>query len=305
MTDLPDVVFSTPEMSAIFCGQSRVQRMLDFEAALARAEARAGIVPADAAAAIADRCDAAAFDLDALFESTSITGTLAVPLVQALTELLDDGAKGFVHWGATSQDAIDTGAVLQMRDGLDAIIDDLLHTGRSCLDVAESHRHTPMVGRTLLQHALPITLGLKAAHWLSAITRRIERLRQLRGELVMQFGGAAGTLAALGDDGVRVAEFLAEELNLELPDMPWHTDRDRIGDIAAALAVVAGTAGKIAHDITLLKQTEVHEANISGEGVSSAMPHKRNPVKGTLAAASVELALGATHTVVSAMVQEH
>ena len=306
MTEMSDVVFSTSEMTEIFSGRMLVQRMLDFEAALARAKARADIIPMHAAEAIAQKCDVDLFDLAAVYEGAAATGTPAVPVVGRLTELVDDEAKAFVHGGATSQDAIDTGVMLQMRDGLKALVDDLVTTGRSCRDLAERHRRTAMVGRTLLQHALPITFGLKAANWLSSITRQIDRLREVGAGLAVQFGGAAGTLAALRNDGVRVAELLAGDLDLVTPDLPWHAQRDRITEVAAALAVVAGAVGKIAEDVVLLAQTEVGEARVSGEGgVSSAMPHKRNPVGATLATASVKLALGAAHTVVSAAIQEH
>lgn len=302
-------MFTTKEMSAIFSRESRVQRMLDFEAALAQAEARAGIIPEPAAAAIADKCKAELFELSELFDEAAHAGTLAIPLVRTLSQVVEGEAGRFVHWGATSQDAMDTGLILQVREALEALIGELLALGTECASLAERHRATPMVGRTLLQHAAPITFGLKAAHWLSLTTAQTRRLRDLRGEvLVVQLGGASGTLASLEDKGVRVSELLAEELDLAVPDLPWHTDRDRLAAIAGALGVVAGAMAKIASDIVLQMQTEVAEVSESLEtskGGSSTMPHKRNPVDATAAIASARLALGIVPVVLSSMIQEH
>jgi 3-carboxy-cis,cis-muconate cycloisomerase len=204
---------------------------------------------------------------------------------------------------------IDTGMILQVRDALEVLVTDLLSVGTECARLAERHRETPMVGRTLLQHATPITFGLKAAHWLSLATRQVRLLRDLRGELlVVQFGGAAGTLASLGDKGVQVTELLAEELDLAIPDLPWHTDRDRVAAIAGALGVVSGAMAKIARDVVLLMQTEVAEvaeAPESGKGGSSTMPQKRNPVDATAAIASAQLAFGLLPVAFAATVQEH
>lgn len=307
MTDLGDAMFTTREMSAIFSGESRVQRMLDFEAALARAEARAGVVPSDAAQAVAAKCKADLFDIAALYEAAAVKGTPAIPLVQMLTELVDAEARGYVHWGSTSQDVIDTGMILQVRDGLDLLVHELRAVGRACASLAERHSG-PMAGRTLLQHALPITFGLKAARWLALTTRRLRVLLELREELVVQLGGAAGTLASLGDRGPQVAEYLAEELHLGVPELPWHTERDRVADIATALGTVAGAMAKIANDVVLLMQTEVGEASegaSAARGTSSAMPQKKNPVLASSAIASARLAIGSVPVVLSAMMQEH
>jgi 3-carboxy-cis,cis-muconate cycloisomerase len=192
--------FTTPAMSAIFSPESRAQRMLDFEAALAIAGARNGVIPSEAADAIAGMCKADRFDIAALERDARSDGTPAIPLVRALTEIVDDDARGFVHWGATSQDVVDTAMVLQVRDALGVLIADLRAVGEACAVLADGHRRTVMPGRTLLQHALPITFGLKAAHWLDLAARATVRLRELRERaLVLQFGGAAGTLAALGE----------------------------------------------------------------------------------------------------------
>ncbi|MEA2585265.1 MAG: 3-carboxy-cis,cis-muconate cycloisomerase, partial [Thermomicrobiales bacterium] len=304
-----DGFFSTPEMIAAFSSEAHVRQMLAFEAALARAQARAGIIPSEAAEAIAAACRVETFDIASLYREAALAGTVAIPLVRMLTERVDGDAKRYVHWGATSQDAIDTALVMQMREGLDHILGNLLPVAAVCASLAERHRRTPMVGRTLLQQALPITFGLKAARWLGMLTRQVGRLRELRKRaLVVQFGGAAGTLASLGDQGLRVTELLADELGLTVPDLPWHAERDRIAEVAAALGVLAGGMAKIATDVLLLRQTEVGELSevvVPGKGGSSAMPHKRNPVDATMALASARLAIGTVPVILGAMAQEH
>lgn len=301
-------MFSTPEMAAIFSPEAHVGRMLEFEAALAQAEAAAGVIPAEAVQAIAAACRVERFDIPALYRAAVPAGTLAIPLVRALTEQVTPEGRDYVHWGATSQDVIDTAMVLQMRDGLTLLIDRLLAVGDACAALAEQHRRTLMPGRTLMQQALPITFGLKAARWLGMTTRQVARLDALRREaLVVQFGGAAGTLASLGDAGTRVVELLAERLGLGVPDLPWHAERDRVAEIAAALGVVSGAMAKIATDLVLLAQTEVGEVSegaAPGKGGSSAMPQKRNPVDATFALAAARLAMGAVPVVLSGMAQE-
>jgi 3-carboxy-cis,cis-muconate cycloisomerase len=309
MTDLADTLFSTPEMLSVFSGESHVRQMLAFEAGLARAQAEAGIIPPDAAAAIADRCRVELFDVAALFREAVPAGTQAIPLVRRLTELVEGDARKYVHWGATSQDVIDTATVLQIRDGLDLLEGGLLDVCAACALLAERHRHTPMAGRTLLQQALPITFGLKAARWLALATRRVLALRALRERaLSVQLGGAAGTLASLGEHGVRVVELLAADLGLSAPDLPWHAERDRVAEVAATLGIVAGAMGKIAGDVVLLAQTEVGEVAegaAPGKGGSSTLPQKRNPVDAIEAIAAARLAMGMVPVLLSAMVQEH
>ncbi len=309
MADLAETLFTTPEMAVLFSGETHVRRMLDFEAALARAEARAGVIPTEAAEAIAAACQVERFDVPALLAETASAGTLAIPLSKALSAQVDGDARRFVHWGATSQDVIDTALMLQMRDGLDLLLAGLDAIGEACAALAERHRATPMAGRTILQQALPITFGLKAARWLALVTRQIHKLRTLRTEmLAVQFGGAAGTLASLGQDGPRVVTLLAEELGLPEPDLPWHGERDRVAEIAAGLGIVAGAMGKIASDIILLSQTEVgeaQEATAPGKGGSSTLPHKRNPVDTIAAVAAARLALGLVPVVLASLIQEH
>ncbi len=309
MTNIGDSMFTAPEMAAAFSGSSLIQRMLDFEAALARAEAAVGIIPKTAAEAIVSRCQVQFFDIDTLYREAAAAGTPAVPLVRMLTRLVEGDARGFVHWGATSQDAIDTALVLQMQDGLNLLTRSLLEIGRACADLAERHRHTPMAGRTLLQHAVPITFGLKAARWLAVVTRLLERLRVVRAEaLAVQFGGAAGTLASIGSGGARVILLLARELHLTVPIFPWHTERDRVGEVAGVLGLIAAAMAKMANDIALLSQTEVGEVSTraqAAEGRSSTMPQKRNPVEAIAAIACARLAIGLVPVILSAGVQEH
>ena len=310
MTEPSDLLFwSTPSMAATFSPPAHLRGMLAFEAALARAEARAGIIPPEAATAIAARCKEKLFDVAELYREARLSGTPAIPLVRMLTARVGDEAQQFVHWGATSQDAIDTALMLQMRDGLDLLMDELLSVCAACAALAEQHRQTLIVGRTLLQHAVPLTFGLKAARWLALVVRQVQALREHRERtLAVQLGGAAGTLASLGDQGLQVIHLLAEELGLPAPDLPWHTERDRVATIAAALGVVAGTMAKMASDVVLLAQTEVGEVSegaAPGKGGSSAMPQKHNPVGATGAIASSRLAIGMVPVILSAMAQEH
>jgi 3-carboxy-cis,cis-muconate cycloisomerase len=309
MSELIDNLFSTSEMSSVFSAKAHVRGMLAFEAALAHAEAKAGIIPQEAPNTIAANCKVELFDVDALYREAAAAGTPAIPLVRMLTEHVEGEAQKFVHWGATSQDAIDTALMLQMRDGLDLLVDGLLGVCAACATLAEQHRHTLMAGRTLLQQAVPITFGLKASRWLALAVRQVYALRKRRGRtLAVQLGGAAGTLASLGDKGLSVVELIASELGLPVPDLPWHAERDRIAEIAGTLGVVAGAMAKVAGDVVLLTQTEVGEALESatpGKGGSSAMPQKHNPIDATSAIASAQLAVGVVPVIMSAMAQEH
>ncbi|HWQ15015.1 MAG TPA: lyase family protein, partial [Roseiflexaceae bacterium] len=235
-------LLTTPAMATVFAPAGLVERLLVFEGALARAEAEAGVIPPQAADAIAACCRAGLFDVEALYREAAVAGTLAIPLVRALAARVGGEAAAFVHWGATSQDALDTALAMQLRDGLDLLVADLLGIAERCTTLAQEHRRTLMPGRTLLQHALPITFGLKAARWLALATRQVRALLHQRREgLAAQLGGAAGTLAALGAAGLRVAELLANALGLPPPDLPWHAERDRVAGVAAAVAIAAGS----------------------------------------------------------------
>jgi 3-carboxy-cis,cis-muconate cycloisomerase len=285
--------------------------MLAFEAALARSEAIAGVIPADAAEAIEVACRGPLewLDIDALFAAAHDAGTPAIPLIEMLNEHLPEPVRGLAHWGATSQDTMDTALALQMRDGIDLLLGRLLDAGAAASNLAKQHRHTLMAGRTLLQQALPITFGLKAARWLGLIGRQVPRLQEVgRRVACVQLGGAAGTLAALGTTGEQVTLLLAEELDLAVPTMPWHAERDRVAEAASALGVVAGAMAKIAADVVLLAQTEVGElteGGDSGKGRSSALPQKRNPVDAVMALAAARLAVGQVPVILGSMLQEH
>jgi 3-carboxy-cis,cis-muconate cycloisomerase len=309
MPEQYDQMFTTPEMADIFSSAAHVKQLLRFEAGLARAEAEVGIIPQQAADAIVAACARDVVDVDNLYREAALAGTVAIPLVRMLSNEVGEGGGAYVHFGATSQDAIDTALVLQMRQGLDALVKGLLEICQTCARLANDHRCTPMAGRTLLQHAVPITFGLKAARWLSLTTRQVQALGQLRNEsLTLQFGGAAGTLAALGDAGIPVGQRLAEYLKVPLPDLPWHAERDRIATIASSLGVTAGSMAKIANDVALLAQTEIAEVSEGiepGKGTSSAMPQKRNPVDAMMALASARLANGIVPVILSAMAGEH
>ena len=277
--------------------------MLDFEAALARAQARAGVIPPEAAEAIAAACDPARFDAQALGREGRAVANPAVPLVRALTREVEGEGARFVHWGATSQDALDTAAMLVSRRALAGIDGELDRVAVACARLAEDYRATPMAGRTLLQQALPITFGLTAAGWLVAVVEARERLAAV--PLAVQLGGAAGTLASLGPQGPEVLALMAEELDLGEPALPWHTARGRVAELGAALALAAGALEKIALDVKLLAQTEVGEVAESADGGSSTLPHKRNPVGSVLASACARRVRAESSLLLEAMPQEH
>jgi 3-carboxy-cis,cis-muconate cycloisomerase len=309
---LLDPLFTTDAMRHVFSDQHQLQCMLDFEAALARALAGIGIAPRGVIVPIEAQCHAELFDMESLARAAALSGNVAIPLVKALTESVaksDAHAATFVHWGATSQDAIDTGLVLQFREGLDLLDRDLADISTSLAHLAAAHKSTLIPGRTWLQQGPPVTFGLKAAGWLAAIDRQRDRLTDARKQvLVLQFGGAVGTLAAVGDRGLDLAAALARELKLDLPELPWHSHRDRMAEVAASLGLLVGSLGKIARDISLMSQTEVDEVQElsgPGRGGSSTMPHKRNPVGSAVILAAALRVPGLVSTVLTAMVQEH
>lgn len=303
---------SSTAMRAIVDDRARVQRMLDFEATLAHAEATLGIIPESAAGPIEEACRAELFDLVAIGEAAVPAGNIAIPLVKALTAQVakkDKESARYVHWGVTSQDVIDTSLVLELRLVIDALLADLDRAVAGFIRLAEEHRTTACVGRTWLQQALPIPFGLKTAGYAAALARSRERLKRVREEaLVLQLGGAAGTLAALGERGLALAEELSRRLILPNADAPWHGFRDRLAEAASILAILATTCGKIARDVTLLMQTEVGEAfeqSAPGRGGSSTMPHKRNPTASVAALSAAMMAPNLAATIIAAGVQEH
>ncbi len=274
-------IFSTPEMRAAFSEEAWFARMVEVEGALARAEGAVGVVPQEAAAAISDVCSSFQPDMAVLKTGTERVGYPVLPLVRQIAAA-SGSSGGYVHWGATTQDIMDTGLVLQVRAGLDLIEADLTRLMKALIGAARTYRDAPMVGRTHLQHALPITFGLKCAGWLAPLTRTLERLRDCRARVLhLQFVGAVGTLASLGKKGPAVREALGAELDLHVPAIGWHTARDGLGEAACVLGLLTGAVGKIATDIVFLMQSEVGEVfepYAPGRGGSSTMPQKRNPV---------------------------
>src|SRR5438270_2299699 len=275
-------IFSTPEMRSVFSDENRVQKYLDFEAALARAQARLGIIPKEAAEEICRHCHAAEIDFGKLKMQTERIGYPVLPVVQQLVALCRDGLGEWCHWGATTQDITDTATVMQIRDALDLVAADMTAISRLLADLAARYRDTPMAGRSNLQQAVPITFGFKAASLLAAMQRHRARLAELRPRvLVGEFAGAAGTLSSLGKDGLKVQSALMAELGLGEPEIAWHTVRDRIGEVGCFLGLVTSTLGKLSMDVKLLMQTEVAEVFEpfhEGRGSSSTMPQKRNPI---------------------------
>jgi 3-carboxy-cis,cis-muconate cycloisomerase len=284
-----------------------LQAMLDAEAALARAQARVGLLTDADAARITAACRAENFDVAALGRDAATAGNPVVPLVRALAAAL--GADVPVHHGATSQDILDTAAMLVAYRALGPLLDDLAGAAAAAARLAETHRDTPMAGRTLLQHAVPITFGLTAAGWLTGVDTAARRLAELRAtRLAAQLGGAAGTLAALGEHGVAVAAAFAAEVGLVEPAAPWHTERSRIAELAGALGSAAGAVAKPARDVTLLAQTEIaeiREGGGAGHGGSSTLPHKHNPIAAVSALAAAAQAPGLVATLLAAAPHEH
>ncbi|MQA66845.1 MAG: 3-carboxy-cis,cis-muconate cycloisomerase [Alphaproteobacteria bacterium] len=307
-----DHIFAGRTIAPVFSDAAHVQGMLDFEAALAQAEAKAGVIPQSAVKAIVAACDASLYDLAAIGAAARDAGNTFIPLQAALAARVatkDKAAAGYVHWGATSQDAIDTGLVLQLRTAFAVLDDDLATYGRALARLARKYRATPMAGRTWMQQALPVTFGLKAATWLDAALRHRVRLREIRPRvLALQFGGAAGTLASLGSKGPAVARNLGRALRLPVPDAPWHGARDRVVEAGLFAAALTGSLGKMARDVALMAQTEMGEvAEPAGEGRggSSAMPQKRNPVSCAAILANAGRTPGLAQTLLAAMPQEN
>ena len=302
-------LFSTPEMREVWSDRSRTRRYLDFERALALVQGRAGMIPADAAAEIARCCDIDRIDMEKLRVQTERVGFPVVGLVSQLNALCRDGLGEYSHWGATTQDVTDTATVLQIRDALDLVAADLEALSATLGALSLRYRDTPMIGRTNMQQAIPVTFGFKTASILAGIERHRERLAQLRPRvLVCEFAGACGTLASIEGDALGVQAALAAELGLAQPDIAWHSVRDTIAEVGAFLALVGGSLGKIATDVRMMMQTEVGEAAepfAPGRGSSSTMPHKRNPVSCAFIHSSVSMVRQHAAALIEAMVGDH
>jgi 3-carboxy-cis,cis-muconate cycloisomerase len=300
--------FGTPAMRAVFCDAASVGRYVEVEVALATVEGRLGVIPKEAAAAIRRQARAEAIDLGKLKEETDLVGYPIVGVVHQLARQCGEAGR-YIHWGATTQDIMDTAVVLQMREALALIDEDLAALKTALTALARKYRKTVMAGRTHLQHALPVTFGYKAAVWLSMILRHRKRLAELRPRvLVGQFAGAAGTLASLGPKGLEVHDGLMKELGLGRAAMPWHVARDGPAETISFLALVAGTLAKIATDVALMMQTEVGEAFepfAQGRGSSSTMPQKRNPISCELILAAARIVRQHAGLMLDAMAADH
>ncbi|MBV9232199.1 MAG: 3-carboxy-cis,cis-muconate cycloisomerase [Chloroflexi bacterium] len=302
-------IFSSDAMRRVFSDEHRVQCYLDIEAALARVQARLGLIPQHAADEITAKCTLDSIDMVRLKTQTELIGYPVLPVVQQLVAACSDGLGEYCHWGATTQDITDTATIMQTREALTLIEQDLAAIVTSLADLARRYRDTPMAGRSNLQQAVPITFGYKAATWLAAIQRHQQRLAELRPRvLVGEFGGATGTLASLGAAGLKVQEGLMAELGLGQPEIAWHTARDRIAEVGCFLGLVTGTLGKIETDVKLLMQTEVSEVfepYAKGRGSSSTMPQKRNPISCNYIHACMAMVRQLVPALLDAMVEDH
>jgi 3-carboxy-cis,cis-muconate cycloisomerase len=303
---------TTAPLADVFSDDSVLRAMLAFEAALARVEGKLGVIPRAAASTISSVAGTAELDAGDIASEARQSGTPAIPFVRAFTESVREQsavAAGFVHWGATSQDVCDTALVLLLQKAQTILERDLRRLEKALQHLSQKHRTTVMLGRTWLQAAPPVTFGLKAAGWCGAVHRSHQRLNAaFPDSLFLQFGGASGTLAALGKDGLKIAKTLAAELDLRFPNAPWHTQRDRLASLMCACGTLTGSLGKMAQDILLLSQNEIAEVAepaSSGRGGSSTMPHKHNPVGSALALAAAHRVPGLVSSFLSAMVQEH
>jgi 3-carboxy-cis,cis-muconate cycloisomerase len=302
-------LFGTAAMRELFSDRQRLQSMLDVEAALARSQARLGIIPETAAQAVSAVATVERLSLVEIAASTEIVGYPVVALVKALGAAAGPEAARYVHWGATTQDIVDTALVLQIRAGLDLVEQGVAAIVRALAGKAARHRGDAMAGRTHLQHALPITFGYKCAVWLAPLLDDVERLRQLRSRVLRaQLGGAVGTLASLGGKGRAVTLALARELRLAAPDAPWHVSRGALVETASVLGMICGNLAKLATDVILLMQTEIAEVlepYQAGRGSSSTMPQKRNPIASEYILAAARGVHALVPLMMGAMAQDH
>jgi 3-carboxy-cis,cis-muconate cycloisomerase len=299
--------FGTAKMREIFSDHALIQRYIDVEIALAKAEARVGVIPAEAAEVIARESKIDLIDFDKMRHETDIVGYPILPLVHQLVKMCGEAGR-YVHWGATTQDIMDSAVALQVRDALDVVEADVRELRKILAGLAHLHRVTPMAGRTHLQQALPVTFGYKVAIWLAMFDRHQQRLAELRPRVgIVEFAGAAGTLASLGDKGFAVQEAMAEELQLGVPPTTWHVARDGLAETVNLLAIVTGSLGKIALDIMIMASTEfaeVYEPFVKGRGGSSTMPQKRNPISSELMLAAAKAVRQHAGLMVDAMIHD-
>ena len=299
--------FGTPRMREIFSDRAFIARCVDVEVALARAEARCGVIPSDAAEQIAQKCNAAALDFDLLRHETENVGYPILPLVHQLAKQCGEAGR-YVHWGATTQDIMDTAVILQVREGLQVVGEDIAALQTILAGLSTKYRDTPMAGRTHLQHALPVTFGYKTSIWLAMMDRHAERVEQIKPRLLTgQFAGAAGTLASLGDKGLEVQQAFCDELGLGVPKSTWHVARDSLAEALNLLGLITGTLGKIALDIMIMASSEfaeVYEPFVKGRGASSTMPQKRNPISSEVMLAASKAVRQHAGLMLDAMVQD-
>jgi 3-carboxy-cis,cis-muconate cycloisomerase len=297
--------FGAPEAEARAGDRARLRALLDVEAALARAAAHAGLIPAEAATAIAGCCDPDRFDAVDLGLRASASATVVVPLVEDLKALIPEECAKYVHYGATSQDIVDTAMMLVAARVLDVVLADLVTVADALAGLAERFRDAPQIGRTLLQHAVPTTFGAVCAGWLVGLDEARAGLATVRRErLAVQLGGPVGDLGPFGEHGFSVVEHLAADLGLAVPVTPWHTQRNRVGELAAAIGLVGGALSTVAQNVVLLSQTEIGELAEGTPGGSSSMPHKRNPARSVLVLAATHRIPGLVATVFAGMPQE-
>ena len=299
--------FGTPRTREIFSDRAFIARCVDVEVALARAEARCGVIPSDAAEQIAQKCNAAALDFDLLRHETENVGYPILPLVHQLAKQCGEAGR-YVHWGATTQDIMDTAVILQVREGLQVVGEDIAALQTILAGLSTKYRDTPMAGRTHLQHALPVTFGYKTSIWLAMMDRHAERVEQIKPRLLTgQFAGAAGTLASLGDKGLEVQQAFCDELGLGVPKSTWHVARDSLAEALNLLGLITGTLGKIALDIMIMASSEfaeVYEPFVKGRGASSTMPQKRNPISSEVMLAASKAVRQHAGLMLDAMVQD-
>jgi 3-carboxy-cis,cis-muconate cycloisomerase len=302
-------IFSSAAMRKVFSDENRTQKYLDIEAALARVQSRLGIIPIEAADEIVKNCTLGRIDMEKLRVQTERIGYPVLGVVQQLVAACKNNLGEYCHWGATTQDITDTATMLQIREALALVDDDLQAISRSMADLARRHRDTPMVGRSNLQQAVPLTFGYKIAGLLSAIERHRARLAELRPRvLVGEFAGAVGTLASIQKGALETQAGLMQELGLGQPDIAWHTQRDRIAEVGCFLGLVTGTLGKLATDVKLMMQTEVAEAYepfAPGRGSSSTMPQKRNPIASCYIHACASVVRQHAAALLDAMIADH